>query len=220
MLELNDVTLTIVTSVKHDQNVKAMIKSMDGIKYGAVKFISDICPDNLPDGVEYIKCNKLSYDGFSEFTFLKLHNYINTEFSLLVHHDGFVVRPDLWNNEFLNFDYVAAPWPYSETAYITDYGEHVRVGNGGVCLRSKKILELPTKLGLRLEHRQGFYNDDGNFCVYHRKVMLDNGIKYAPIELAAEFSTEINIPNVSKESFAFHGFTHNDHEKYRKFING
>lgn len=219
MLELKDVTLTIVTSVKHEQNVRAMKKSMDGIKFGAVKFISDINP-GLPDNVEYIQCDKLSYDGFSEFTFLKLHNYIDTEFSLLVHHDGFIVRPDLWTNDFLSWDYCAAPWPYSETSYVTDYGEHVRVGNGGVCLRSKKILELPTKLGLKLEERQGFYNDDGNFCVYHRKTMLDNGIKYTPIDLAAMFSTEIWIPGVSRESFAFHGFGNNDHENYRSFING
>lgn len=220
MLELKDVTLTIVTSVKHEQNVKAMIKSMEGISYGAVKFISDIRPDNLSENVEYVNCDKLSYDGFSEFTFLKLWKYIDTKFSLLVHHDGFVVRPDLWNPDFLNFDYIGAPWAYSESSYVTDDGEHVLVGNGGVCLRSKKILELPTQLGLALEQRQGFYNDDGNFCVYHRKTMIENGIKYAPIELAAEFSTEILIDGVSKESFAFHGFGHNNHEEYRKFVNG
>lgn len=217
MLELNDVTLVVVTSVKHEQNVKALLKSMEGINYGAVKFISDINP-GLPESVEYVECDKLSYDGFSEYTFLKLWKHINTTHSLLVHHDGFVVRPDLWNNEFLNFDYIGAPWPYSETSYLTDSGEHVRVGNGGVCLRSRKILELPTKLGLELEQRQGYYNDDGNFCVYHRKTMIDNNIQYAPIEIAAEFSTEIWIDGVSRESFAFHGFSHNNHNQYRSVV--
>lgn len=218
MLELKNVTLVVVTSVKHEENVKALKQSMNGIEFGDVKFISDIKPESLPENVKYIQCEKLDYVGFSRFTFLELWKYIDTEFSLLVHHDGFIIRPDLWNPEFLNFDFIGSPWPYSETSYLTDDGEHVRVGNGGVCLRSKKILELPTKLGLELEQRQGFYNDDGNFCVYHRKTMLDNGIKYAPIELAAEFSTEIWIPGVSRESFAFHGFGHNDHEKYRNLL--
>lgn len=209
MLNLDNVTLVCVTSVKIEQNVKAVLKSMEGIKYGAVKFISDICPENLPKNIEYVKCDKLSYDGFSEYTFLKLWKDIETSHCLLVHHDGFVVRPHLWKDYFLDFDYVGSPWMWSENSYVTDYGEHVPVGNGGFCLRSKKILEMPTKLGLKLEHRQGFYNDDGNFCVYHRKTFLDNGIKYAPIEVAAEFGTEVIIPNISKPSFGFHGFANN-----------
>lgn len=205
MLALKDVTLVVVTSVKIEQNVKALIRSMKGIEYGAVKFISHIKPD-LPEGVEYIQCEPLTYDGFSGYTFLKLWEHVDTSHCLLVHHDGFVVNPDRWTDEFLNFDYLGAPWPYSETAYITDEGEHVDQGNGGFCLRSRKLLEMPTKLGLNLEERQGFYNDDGNFCVYHRKTFLENGIKYASKELAARFSTEIVIEGLSQESFGFHSF--------------
>lgn len=208
MLNLPDVTLVCVTSVKIDQNVKALKYSMEGIKYGDVKFISDICPEDLPKNAKYVKCDNLSYDGFSEYTFLKLWKDVETTHCLLVHHDGFVVRPDLWSDEFLNFDYIGAPWVYSETSYITDYSEHVDVGNGGFCLRTKRMLELPTQLGLKLEHRQGFYNDDGNFCVYHRKTFLENGIRYAPKEIAAKFSTEIAIPGLSQESFGFHSFVH------------
>lgn len=215
MLVLKDVTLVVVTSIKIDQNVKALIRSMSGIEYGAVKFISPIKPE-LPEGVEYIKCENLTYDGFSEYTFLKLWEHINTSHCLLVHHDGFVVRPELWTNEFLNFDYIGAPWPYSETAYITDYGEHVDQGNGGFCLRSRKILEMPTKLGLKLEERQGFYNDDGNFCVYHRKTFIENGIKYANKELAARFSTEIVIDGLSQDSFGFHSF--NRHPEFIGYL--
>ena len=111
---------------------------------------------------------------------------------------------------------MAAPWPYSENAYITDYGEHVDVGNGGFCLRSFKMLEIPTKLGLKLEERQGYYNDDGNFCVYHRKTFLENGIKYATKEIASKFSTETIIPGLSQESFGFHSFTH--HPQFSQFV--
>lgn len=218
MLDLKTVTLVVVTSVKHEQNVKALRHSMEGISYGAVKFISDIRPDSLPNSVEFHKIDPISYDGFSEFTFLKLHKYIDTEHSLLVHHDGFVVSPELWSDEFLEYDYIGAPWPYSETAYVTDDGEHVDQGNGGVCLRSKQMLELPTNLGLVLQHRQGFYNDDGNFCVYQRKAFLDNGMKYAPKEVAAKFSTETLIPGLSQPSFAFHGF-HPHNQTYKHFIN-
>lgn len=209
MLKLNDVTLVVVTSVKIDQNVKALIKSMEGIQYGDVKFISDVCPDNLPKNVKYVKCDKLSYDGFSEYTFLKLWQHIETSHCLLVHHDAIVVDINMWDDEFLNFDYIGAPWPYSETSYITDQGEHVDVGNGGFCLRSKKFLELPSKLNLKLDQRNGFYNDDGNFCVYYRNLFLEHGIKYAPKEIAAKFSTEIHIDGITRKSFGIHSFIHN-----------
>ena len=139
MLNLEDVTLVVVTSVKHEENVKALIKSCDGIKYGKVKYISDIKPHNLPNFVEYVECEKLDYVGFSRYTFLELHKHIDTKFSLLVHHDGFVVNSSLWCDEFFNYDYIGAPWQYSETSYITDNGVHVNVGNGGVEKIKEKI---------------------------------------------------------------------------------
>ena len=206
MLNLENVTLTIVTSVKIDQNIEAMIKSMNGIQYGAVKFISHEYPKSLPSNVEFVQCEKLDYVGFSRYTFHELWKHIDTDFSLLVHHDGWVTSPENWDNRFLDFDYIAAPWAWSKESYVTDYGEHVRVGNAGVCIRSKKLLKMPTDLGLELEQRQGYYNDDGNFCVYHRKTLLENGIQYAPIELAAKFSREKWIEGISRiDTFAFHG---------------
>jgi hypothetical protein len=206
MLNLPNITLTIVTSVKIEQNIDAMIKSTNGIQYGDIKFISHEHPRTLPHFAEFVQCEPLDYVGFSRFTFHELWKYIDTDFSLLVHHDGWVTSPENWDNRFLDFDYIGAPWAYSNDSYTTDYGEHVRVGNAGVCIRSKKLLEMPTKLGLELEGRQGFYNDDGNFCVYHRKTFLENGIKYAPIELAAKFSREVWIHGISRtDTFAFHG---------------
>lgn len=206
MLDLKKVTLVVVTSVKIEENIQALIKSMNDIQYGDIKFFSHIYPKTLPYGVKFIECEQLDYVGFSRYTFLELWKYIDTEFCFLVHHDGWVNNPNNWDNRFLDYDYIGAPWAYSDNAYITDYGEHVRVGNAGVSIRSKKLLEMPTKLGLKLEERQGFYNDDGNYCVYHRKTLLENGIKYAPIELAAKFSREKWIEGISrKDTFAFHG---------------
>ena len=205
-INLKDVTLVVVTSVKIQENVKSLVKSMQGIEYGSVKFISHERPHNLPLNVEYVSCNYLDYTGFSRFTFHELYKYVDTSHCLLVHHDGFVTDPHLWEEEFLKFDYIGAPWVYLDDVFLTDYGEHVRVGNAGFCLRSRKLLEMPTKLGLDLQHRQGWYNDDGNYCVYHRKTFLENGIKYAPIEVAARFSTECYIKGITNEhTFGFHG---------------
>lgn len=215
-LKLDNVTLVVLTSVKIPENITAMKKSMRGIDFGEVKFISHEKPEGLPEGVIYEYCDQLtSIDHFSEYTFLKLHKHINTDYMILVHHDGYIARPEQWSNEFYYYDYIGAPWEYSETAYITDYGEHVDVGNAGFRMCTKKLMELPTKLGLKLEERQGYYADDGNICVYHRKTFLENGIKYAPAKVAAKFSTEKWIPGVSvDESFGFHGFIWPHNGKY------
>ena len=216
MLKLSRVTLIVATSVKIPENIVALKKSMDGIEWGEIKFISHEKPEGLPEGVQFVECERMnSIDDFSRYTFLELHKHIDTEFMILVHHDGYIARPNLWDDRFYDYDYIGAPWPYSESAYITDEGVHVDVGNGGFRMTSKKFLELPTKLGLELEQRQGYYADDGNYCVYHRKTFLENGIKYSPANIAAIFSTEQWIEGISvEESFGFHGFIWPKNRKY------
>lgn len=208
MLKLKNITLVAISSVKIEETINALINSMNGIEYGGVKFISDIHPKNMPDEIDYVKCDPLNYIGYSQYVFLELHKHVDTDFCISVQHDGWIVKPDCWDEKFLDFDYIGAPWEYSESAYMTDYGEHVRVGNGGVSLKSKKMLQMPIDLGLELKQEQGYYNEDGNCCVYHRRTLLDNGIRYAPVELAAKFSREKWIDGISRENaFAFHGLS-------------
>jgi hypothetical protein len=94
----------------------------------------------------------------------------------------------------------------SPDSYITKDGEHVRVGNGGFSLRSRRLLETPRAYGMPYLEDRGFYNEDGNICVYNRKFLLDIGIRYAPIDVAARFSKEYDVPeNTGIETFGFHG---------------
>jgi len=89
---------------------------------------------------------------------------------------------------------------------MTKKGEHVRVGNGGFSLRSKKLLDIPTKFNMPFLEDRGFYNEDGNICVYNRDFLLNFGIKYATIDVAAKFSREIFLPEYKDiVTFGFHG---------------
>lgn len=192
MLNLPQVTLICLTNKDFEGHKRALDKSQEGVEYGAVKLIWD----------DKIK----SIDDWNYKIIYELHNYVSTDFALLVHADGYVINPSSWRNEFLDYDYVGAPWPLPQDSYSyrTERGEVVRVGNS-VSLRSKRILELPSRLGLEWKSYYGNTNEDGFLCVHNRDVLMANGCKFAGIDVAKYFSREHDIPeNNGIQSFAFH----------------
>jgi hypothetical protein len=192
MLQLPNVTLIALTNKDFEGHKKALDKSCEGIEWGAVKLIWD---------------EKITgIDEWNRKIIYELHNYVQTDFAMLVHADGYVVRPDLWREEFLSFDYIGAPWPLPRDnySYRTPEGELIRVGNS-VSLRSKRILELPSQLGLEWKSFYGNTNEDGFLCVHNRASLEGKRISFAPLEVAKHFSKEHEIEeNRGLETFAFH----------------
>ena len=205
--KLTDVTLLAYSSHDVDATILSLTKCMNKIDFGEVKLLSHERPDNLPVGITYEFAPLInSFDDYSAYMFLELGKHVSTSHTLIVQHDSCISHPELWKDEWLEYDYAGAPWPIVENNYLTDGGDRVRVGNGGFSLRSKKILDAPKNLGLQLEERQGFYNEDGNCTIYHRDKMLNYGIKYMPLEEACIFAHENDVPeNVHiKETFGYH----------------
>lgn len=207
-MHLNDVTLVAVDCTDGIVNtIKSLVHCANQISFGSVKIISHEMPDSLPSYIVFEKCHKLkTIDEYNHFMFKELCQYIDTDYCLTVQADSLIINPQVWDNNWLSYDYIGAPWVISNSAYIChETGEHVRVGNGGFSLRSKKILNAPALYHLPLLQEQGWYNEDGNICVYHRKRMLEIGIKYAPAEVAARFSYENPVPeNEGITPFGFH----------------
>lgn len=208
MLNLENVTLVSVTSVNVDRTVRALKYSCKGINFGDVVLLTD--KDVSPDNIKTIKIEALDYIGYSKFITYDLHNYINTEFALIIQDDGFVTNPEKWDNEFLNYDYIGAPFPIphesDKVSYRNPFGDLIRVGNGGFSLRSKKILSLASKLGLEWKSYFGYYNEDGFFSVHNRHIYEENGCVYAPVDVAAKFSHEKQTPEtIGITPFGFHG---------------
>jgi hypothetical protein len=207
MIDLQDVTLIAVSSVKIPETIHALTKSCEQISFGSVKLISDFLPLNLPVNITFEKCPKLnSLDDYSYYVFRELYQHVNTSHCLLIQWDGFILHPELWDNSWLSNDYIGAPWQESPSFISQSTGEMVRVGNGGFSLRSKKLLEIPNKYNLVFGWDRGYANEDGLLCSYYRKEMLDLGIKYAPLEVACRFSHELDIPeNINIPAmFGFH----------------
>lgn len=140
-----------------------------------------------------------------------LNAYVETSHCLVVQADGFVLDPARWRHQFLEYDYIGAPWP--EYVSITGPGiwrlrlDKNPVGNGGFSLRSKKLLEVTSRLQFdRLDFP--IKSKDLLICHYLYDDMRAAGIRFAPPEIAALFSIESRqgLYGQSFDSvFGFHG---------------
>jgi len=216
MLNLKNVTLVSVTSVNVDRTINALKYSMNGIAFNEVLLLTD--KNVSHDEIKICKIEELDYINYSRFIVYELHKHINTDFALIIQDDGFVTNPEKWDDLFLDYDYIGAPFPIPEESdnisYRDPFGNLIRVGNGGFSLRSKKLLSLPTELNLEWKPYFGYYNEDGFFAVHNRHLLEENGCKFAPVDLAARFSAEIATKEtIGITPFGFHGKHNNNYNK-------
>lgn len=109
-LQLPNVTLMAMTSVKMRQTIKAMQYSMRQIDFGDCVLITHRKPFFLPKGIRYAHTSKLTnIDCFNYKMLYELGDYIHTDFVMVVHADGFIVHPEMWRDEFLDYDYIGSP---------------------------------------------------------------------------------------------------------------
>jgi len=224
MLDLSKITLFAIDNTNRiEGTIRSLYTSMGFAKFGSIKLITsnehiDKYSENLL--IDGIVCEEMipsitNIDEYNHYILYDLTNHVETDFVLLTQDHAFVVNPDAWTDEFLEYDYIGAPWAYVDDAFITPFGEHIRCGNGGFSLRSKKLLDLPNKVDIpfHVADKSDFYkmfgskntNEDGNICVHNRHIFIENGCKFAPVEIAAKFSYETSVlENKNIIPFGFH----------------
>ena len=215
MITLSNVTLFCISSDNVAGAIQALQYSMRGINYGAVKLITHKDTGNLPQGIQFSECYEItSIHEYNYYCIYNLTRHIDTDYCLLVQPDGFVINPDKWSNEFYKYDYIGAPWEKVDHSYLDPWGKPHRVGNGGFSFRSKKLLDVPKRAHIQFDVNWGdFYKhfgygntaEDGNICVHNRHIYEQLGCKFAPVEVAAKFSQEKQLPETEGISpFGFH----------------
>lgn len=212
-LLLPQVTLVAMTSVNVTATIKAMEYSMKGIEFGDAVLITHKKPWNLPKKIRYSHTSKLTnIDDFNYKMVYELGDHIKTDYALIVHADGFVVHPEMWRDEFLDYDYIGAPWPLPQegdtTTYRDIYGNICRVGNSAG-IRSKRLMDFPKKANVPWEGEFAFgkmwFYEDGFICCKIRHLLEAEGMRIAPLEVAKYYSHEKMIPEVQGIiPFAFH----------------
>jgi hypothetical protein len=206
-MKLNEVTLVSVTGINHVESVNSLIQCSRFFEFNSIKFLSNLKPPNCVDTIEFIEIDALnSKNMYSWFVLYELQKYVTTDYCLVTQYDSCINHPEMWSWEFLNYDYIGAPWPIMDR-YINGFGEQCRVGNGGFSLRSKKLLEQPTQLNIPFdlsEWGEPSNNEDLNICVFNKH--LYKNIKIAPLDIAVRFSHEVPIPEIKNTvAFGKHG---------------
>ena len=183
-ITLNQITLVCVDCIDLNRAQSVINICNKYITFGDIKLLSSIKSENS------ILINHINnIQDYSKFILCELNNYINTEFVLLIQHDGYILNPFAWTDNFLKYDYIGATWFYKDK---------YNVGNGGFSLRSKKFLE-------KIQHTTltKYHPEDHVICRIYGKHFKDNGITFAPEEIANKFSIE---GKPYSGQFGFHGF--------------
>jgi hypothetical protein len=235
--------------------VPSLVHSTAQLPGARALMISPDRPPALPAHVEHRRVKPFGYIGYSLFILYCLEFFIETDFALIVQKDGWILDAANWRDEFRNYDYIGAP----SVSGMTIDAEGVRmlhngftwqafvgrtdvqlypVYNGGLSLRSRRLLTAPRRLGLTMNigppnvHRGGEapsplfemdwpwaqHTEDTQLCAYMREPLEADGIRFAPLELALDFSFEY----IGRIIHANHDFSRNfgTHCKFRKFLGG
>lgn len=164
---------------------------------------------NLNSNLQNDDANRI---GFCESFVQQTNRYMTDDFCLNVQHDSTIIDASKWHEDYLDYDYIGAPWPMSiiqSSDMVAGRIEKIPnvVGNGGFSLRTRRFVEESAKLGW--EHK----NEDLNICVFNYDRMIDASVRFAPPELAAVFSVEhpTSYKSFTRDllftygSFGFHG---------------
>ncbi len=189
---LDKVTLVGIDCLDIERISTAAQISTEHIEFADVKILSSI-QKRTPFPVVRIDPIRSTVE-YSHFCITKLTEFVHTPHVLIIHHDGFILNPLAWEDSFLQYDYIGAPWqkgpPQMEIPGYPerDYSNY-RVGNGGFSLRSKRFLDACTDLW-REGKIPNSHPEDMVICIYLKEALEKRGMRFAPEEVARKFSIE------------------------------
>lgn len=132
-------------------------------------------PHQVGFGLDVEQIPKLEFSQWNTFHTRIVPKFINSPYAMSVHEDGFPTHPELWQDKFLDYDFIGAPWFDGV------------VGNAGFCIESQRFLQAKMTVPFSNEPT---IPSDTFLCRTHRDYLESKGMRFAPTELAIEFSTE------------------------------
>lgn len=221
----------MVTTVDHKLAEFAIKKTCEAVKHDKVLVFSNKRLE-LPFSHSFAKItSEFTRPDWQNFIIKDLYKYVDTDHALIIQPDGFGVHSSFWNDDFLLYDFLAAPFctemPVvketiqalglpANSPYLFD--PMCVVGGGGMSLRSKRLLEITSKEqfqftktvktlydldGWRIHDRT--VSEDISLSIFYRDTLEnDYKLKFGSVDLALNFSNEDVA--TGGYSFGFHGW--------------
>lgn len=205
MLHLPNVTLVCVETKVHELAHFALKAAMARAKFGEVLIYTNR-PELIrapgaryfvvPDWADKIK--------MGTFYYTEAAQAIRTSHALLMEWDAGINDVSMWSDDFLNYDYIGAPWDEPGGKPVSPTNQNV--GNGGFALMSKRLSDFiyASRGSLPMQ-------TDGHIATIHRAVIEAAGFTYPTEATASDFSFEgwtmrgPSMPAARPSSFGWHG---------------
>ncbi len=195
-LRLPDVTLVCVETREYELARIAMQECLQRVQFGDVLLVTDQ-PAKFAglglNGHTHVVADFPDKLGWCKAMWYLVPGLIRTSHSLNIQWDSWVINTDHWHASYLDYDYIGAPWWYTD-------GKNV--GNSGFCLKSKRLAQY-------VSDRRDKYPciaavEDDLLCRRYRPKLEENGFVWAPQKVAAEFAFECVPPDDPHAHFGFH----------------
>lgn len=192
MLNLSNVTLLCVETRDPELAHWAIDRCLAGTQFAKVVLITNIdLVKNKRSDIDYVQAPPIATTkDYSNLLLTGIDQYVVGSHVLVIQWDSFITHPNLWCNEFLDYDYIGPVWPHHP---------ETPVGNGGFSLRSVKLLQAIKCPGFIKRHPE-------DYCICaDNKDFLEKecGIRFATSEVAEQFAVERSEWH---DAFGFHGF--------------
>ncbi len=202
MLHLPNVTLVIAETRAHALAARTINDLVSRVKFGDILIYSDKLID-VP-GACSIAVKDWSDKFLSgHFYYTQAAEPIKTSHALLMEWDAGLNKPEVWTDDFLQYDFIGAPWPGRGHSRVRN-GQNV--GNGGFMLLSKQMIDYL----YRTRSRFKIATDYHLACEYRTEIEREGNFKWAKDDVAVKFSfegwdygpTELHV---APDSFGYHG---------------
>lgn len=192
-MSTKDITIVAVSTYAHELTNRAIERTASAIPCKEILVLSDkkIYPD-----ARWIEINPITIEDYNSIMLKHLWPLVRTDHILVVQFDGMAANPHFWDDDFLNYDYIGAVWPWPH------HPPNFKVGNGGFSLRSRRLINTLKNKEI-VENRNLPPYEDLYIGVHYKDALVKQGIKIADVNTASRFSHE-HFP-AKKNSFGFHG---------------
>lgn len=181
-MKFKSTTLVCIDCVNVKGAIRAMEKSLALCSFDDVKFFTSEETD-----YPHVKINKINnLAEYSLFAIKELWKHINTDYLLIVQHDGWILNPDAWDDAWYDLDYIGG-----NACWTDEMG-----GNGGFSFRTKKLMQECDKI--LTDPEKQYYNPEdvaisGHWDHCYRKTLIERGFKFATQKMQSTFGCDWGV---------------------------